>query len=143
MSRQQAPLRIGEAARATGVSVDTLRYYERLKLLPVAPRSGGGMRRYSVEVLDRVRFVKQAQSLGLSLREIQQLVGESHRRSRAGCRRVHALLARHIAEIDQRMLELQQLRRTLGEYLGTCESALGRDTEPECPTLSALEGPHS
>jgi MerR family transcriptional regulator, copper efflux regulator len=131
--------RIGEVAERTGLTVDALRYYERMGLLPRAPRTSGGLRRYDHHVLDRVRFIKQAQTLGLTLREIQQLAGDAHRRSRAACRRVHDVLARHLAEIDQRVAELQELRGTLSEYLKTCESALGHDTEPECPTLSALE----
>lgn len=131
--------RIGEVADRTGVTVEALRYYERLGLLPRPPRTTGGLRRYGGDVVDRVRFIKQAQTLGLTLREILQLTRDRHRRSQSGCRRVHDVLARHIAEVDERMAELRTLRRTLTEYLRTCEEALGREAEPECPTLDALE----
>lgn len=132
--------RIGEVARQTGLTVEALRYYERMGLLPQAPRTAGGIRRYDHHVVARVRFIKQAQTLGLSLREIQQLVGHARRRSRAACLRVRDVLMRHISDIDKRTAQLQELRRTLSSHLETCESALGHDTEPECPTLTALEG---
>ena len=131
--------RIGEVATQTGMTVEALRYYECKGLLPKPPRTAGGVRRYGPDVLERIRFVKQAQTLGLSLREIQQLLGNAHRRGRSACRRVHGVLAQHIADIDTRLVELQALRGTLCDYLKTCEQALGRESEPECPTLDALE----
>jgi MerR family mercuric resistance operon transcriptional regulator len=137
MARQT--FRIGEVADQTGVTVEALRYYERLGLLPRPPRTTGGLRRYDSAVVDRVRFIKQAQTLGLTLREIEQLTRDQHRRNQSACRRVHDVLARHLVEIDERMAALRTLRRTLTAYLRTCEEALGRDAEPECPTLDALE----
>src|SRR5688572_13795569 len=104
--------RIGEVAELTGLTVEALRYYERLGLLPRAPRTASGRRRYGPEAIDRVKFVKQAQTLGLTLREIRQLVSNGHRRSAAGCQRVHDLLAQHIADVDRQMLELKALKRT-------------------------------
>ena len=68
---------IGEIANHTGVSVETLRYYEKRRLLKVPQRSEGGFRRYSDDVVHQVRFIKQAQSLGLTLDDIQQLVTAS------------------------------------------------------------------
>jgi MerR family copper efflux transcriptional regulator len=101
------------------------------------------LRRYGPDVLDRVRFIKQAQTLGLTLREIQQLTGNAHRKSRGACQRVHDVLVRHIADIDKQIIELRELRETLNAYRNTCEHALGRETEPACPTLDALEGTHA
>jgi MerR family mercuric resistance operon transcriptional regulator len=75
MKEREQTLRIGEVAQQTGMTVEALRYYERKGLLPHPPRSAGGLRRYRSDVLDRVRFIKQAQTLGLSLKEIQQLTG--------------------------------------------------------------------
>lgn len=135
-------LRIGEVAQRAGLTVEALRYYERVGLLPRPPRSVGGLRRYRPDVLDRVRFIKRAQTLGLTLKEIQRLAGDARRRGHGPCQRVHDVLARHIAEIDHRMGELRQLRHTLDEYRIACEQALGRDTEPGCPTLDALERAH-
>lgn len=133
--------RIGEVAAEVGATVEALRYYERLGLLPRPPRTGGGLRRYGPEILHRVRFIKQAQTLGLTLREIQQLLGHTRRPSRAGCQRVHDVLVQHIADVDRQMIELRALRRTLADHLKTCEQALGVDADPCCPTLDALERP--
>jgi DNA-binding transcriptional MerR regulator len=66
-------LRIGEVAKRAGVSIDTLRYYERLKLLPRSRRSSGGFRLFAPEHIERVQFIKQAQELGFSLTEIREL----------------------------------------------------------------------
>ena len=139
MKEREQTLRIGEVAQQTGMTVEALRYYERKGLLAHPPRSAGGLRRYRSDVLDRVRFIKQAQTLGLSLKEIQRLTGDTHRKSRGACQRVHDVLVQHIADIDRRVAELRDLRKTLNEYRTTCEHALGRETEPECPTLDALE----
>ena len=132
-------LRIGEVAQQAGLTVEALRYYERMGLLPRVPRSTGGLRRYSADVLDRVRFIKQAQALGLTLKEIQQLTKDTRRKSRGACQRVHDVLVQHIMDIDRRVIALRDLRKTLNKYRTTCEQALGRETEPECPTLDALE----
>lgn len=132
-------LRIGEVAQRTGLSVEALRYYERMGLLPRPPRSTGGLRRYEPNVLDRVRFIKQAQTLGLTLREIQQLTEDVRRKGRGVCQRVHDVLVQHIDDIDRRVAELRQLRRTLDSYRAACQRALARAGEPTCPTLNALD----
>jgi DNA-binding transcriptional MerR regulator len=134
--------RIGEIATHAGVSVETLRYYEKRRLLKVPPRSEGGFRRYSDEVVQQVRFIKQAQSLGLTLDDIQQLVAGQQRRSHAAsCRRVRDLMTRRIDDIDGRIRELRSFRRTLHAHLVACERALAAATEPACPTIEALDHP--
>lgn len=140
MKERAETLRIGEVAQQTGLTVEALRYYERMGLLPHPPRSTGGLRRYRPDVVDRVRFVKQAQTLGLSLKEIQQLTVHAHQKSRGACQRVHDVLTRHIEDIDKRAAALRELRKTLDDYRKTCARALVRETEPACPTLDALEG---
>ncbi len=135
--------RIGEVAEQTGVSVEALRYYERLGLVPKPRRTDGGARRYGHDVIDRVRLIKQIQTLGLTLREVLDLLGEAPRRTRTGCRRVHDLVTRHIEDIDRRVTELRDLRRRLDAYRRTCREALSREPEPPCPTLDALERPRA
>ena len=133
---------IGEIARHTGVSVEALRFYEKRRLLQAPPRTEGGFRRYSEDVLQRVRFIKQAQSLGLTLDDIQQLVdGQQRRHHRPSCRKVRDLLTQRIDDIDGRIKELHEFRRTLNEHLASCERALSGMPEPACPTLDALEVP--
>ena len=132
--------RIGAVAKATGVSVETLRYYERIGLLQRPGRNPGGARRYDADAIRRVRFIKQAQSLGLRLREILDLgVGADRPGAGADCTSVLALLTKHIEEIDRRARELRALRRTLSEYRLRCEGALREGRDSRCPTLEALE----
>lgn len=133
--------RIGEIAQQTGVSVETLRYYEKRRLLNAPPRTKGGFRLYSDEAVHQVRFIKQAQSLGLTLDDVQQLLtGRQRRRPAASCRKVRDLLTRRIEDIDARMKELREFRRTLHEHLVACERALAAARDPECPTIEALDG---
>lgn len=131
--------RIGEIAQQTGVSVETLRFYEKRRLLSAPPRTEGGFRLYSADVVQQVRFIKQAQSLGLTLDDVQQLfVGNQRRPPVAPCRRVQDLLTRRIQDIDARIKELREFRRTLNEHLVACHRALAAAGEPACPTIEAL-----
>lgn len=130
---------IGEIAGLTGVSVETLRYYERRRLLNPPPRTNGGFRRYGPDVVAHITFIKQAQSLGLSLDEVRQLSTGLHHESRASCRRVHDLLARRVAELDARVAELRALRSTLSQHLAACERTLQGTENAACPTVQALQ----
>jgi DNA-binding transcriptional MerR regulator len=135
--------RIGEVAERTGVSVETLRYYEKRRLLSAPARTEGGFRVYSDAVVQQVRFIKQAQSLGLTLDDIRQLDAGSVRRNHAqSCRKVRDLLTRRIEEIDSRIKELRELRRTLHEHHAACDQALAAAIEPACPTIDALDEPN-
>jgi len=88
-------LRIGEIAKRAGVSIDALRYYERLKLLPRPRRSSGGFRLFAPEHIERVKFIKQAQDLGLSLDEIRGLLATG---GADECRKVRDLLQRKLID---------------------------------------------
>lgn len=133
--------RIGEIAQQTGVSVETLRYYEKRRLLNTPPRTDGGFRLYSADAVQQVRFIKQAQSLGLTLDDVQQLVtGRQRRPHVASCRRVRDLLTQRIQEIDARVEELREFQRTLHGHLVGCEQALSSAEDPTCPTIEALNG---
>jgi DNA-binding transcriptional MerR regulator len=126
-------LRIGEVAQRAGVSVDTIRYYEKRKLLPLAARSEGGFRLFAVQAIERVRFIKQAQEMGFSLDEIGALlngggVGE--------CRQMRDLLQAKLQEISQRMQALRAFTRTLGRHLRACEDELSRHgASATCPVI--------
>lgn len=136
--------RIGEIAHQAGVSVETLRYYEKRRLLKTPPRTGGGFRMYTEDVLHQVRFIKQAQSLGLTLEDIQELLAGQQRRSHPpSCRKVRDLLTGRIDDIDARIRELREFQRTLHDHLVACEQALAAATEPPCPTIAALEQPNT
>jgi len=133
--------RIGEIAQQTGVSVETLRYYEKRRLLNAPPRTEGGFRLYSDDAVHQVRFIRQAQSLGLTLDDVQQLLtGRQRQTHLAPCRRVRDLLTQRIQDIDARIEELREFRRTLRQHLVACEQALATPTNPGCPTIEALDG---
>lgn len=127
-------LKIGHLASAAGVSRDTIRYYERLKMLPPPSRTLGGYRLYTDEDLSRVRFIKQAQALGLSLSEIRDLLPFG-RLALSQCSRVRDLLKSKIEDIDQRMKEMRAFRKKLVSYLGSCQQALNRKHTDDCPVL--------
>jgi DNA-binding transcriptional MerR regulator len=126
------PFRIGELAAATALTRDTLRYYERLGLLATPRRSAGGFRLFGQDAVERVRFVKRAQALGLALDEIRQLIG-------APCREVEPVLRARLADLDARLDELRGLRRTLSRALTDCEQQVSSHPDAACPVVEELE----
>lgn len=127
-------LRIGEVASRAGVSVDTVRYYERRRLLPRAPRTGGGFRLFAPETVERVQFIKQAQDIGLSLEEIAQLLATGGAADE--CRRMRDLLRAKLGELDERMELMRKFRRTLTRYLSACEEELqAHGAAASCPVV--------
>lgn len=135
-----SPQRIGAIAAATGLTPDAIRYYERLGLVPKPARTEGGFRVYPSNTIARLRFVKQAQKLGLELREIRDLLKPAHGRSREQCQHVRTVLARHLAGLEARIRELEAFRGTLRSALGQCDRALETKQTIACPALSDLEG---
>jgi DNA-binding transcriptional MerR regulator len=105
-------MRIGELAEHAGVTAKALRYYERIGLLPEPARSRSGYRNYDSTVVDRLRFIRAATAVGLSLGEIRQ-VAALRDRGEIPCDHVYELLQRRAAEVDERIEELQGLRRDL------------------------------
>lgn len=133
-----AEFRIGQVAAQAGVSVDTVRYYERQRLLPRAPRTQGGYRIFAREAVERIRFIKEAQEIGLSLDEIKELLtGEG---GADKCRRVSGLLRAKLDELDERIRTMRNFRRTLAHHLATCEQELNKRGEAaECPVIIDIE----
>lgn len=128
--------RIGEVATRAGVSIDTVRYYERRRLLPVAPRTANGYRVFTLGTIDRVCFIKQAQDLGFSLDEISTLLTTN---GTSDCMRVHDLLDAKLKELDSRMKSMLEFRAKLMHYLAECEEELKkRPHSSECPAVVAI-----
>ena len=126
--------RIGEVAARVNVSVDALRYYERLKLLPRAQRSAGGFRLFGPESIERVQFIKHAQELGLTLDEIKGLLTTGGAEE---CGRVRDLLSKKIGELDDKMTAMKKFRRTLARHLSACERELDtRGDSACCPVVA-------
>lgn len=136
---QGTTYQIGELAARSGVTPDALRYYERLGLMPRPQRTQGGFRVYTPAALDRLRFIKQAQALGLTLDEIRDLVSYTDRGGLKRCQRVHDLIQRKIADLDTKLAELQEFRRTLQGYFEECEHTLAERDRTECPVIEHLE----
>ena len=130
----ESVLTIGELASCGAVTRDTLRYYERLGIISPLRRTTGGSRLYAPSALDRLRFIKQAQSHGMTLAEIRELLRLDTRRG-TPCRQVHQLLRRKLTDLDARAAQLQQFRRTLRSYLAQCERTLAKRPDAECPVV--------
>jgi len=126
------PLTIGRLARAAGVNVETVRYYQRVGLLEEPPRPTGGYRTYPPDTVERIRFIKRAQKLGFRLQEIRELLelGE------ASCRDVQQRARRKREQIDRQIADLQALRDTLDTLIRTCEE---RGESRACPIVESLQ----
>lgn len=136
---RSAALQIGEIAACAGVSIGTVRYYERRNLLPAASRTLGGFRLFAPETVERVRFIKQAQEMGLSLHEIGELLSSGGAQE---CEQVRDLLRLKLTELDERMQKLRAFRRTLARHLAACEQELDeRGKSARCPVLVNLSAP--
>jgi len=126
-------LRIGEVALRAGVSIDAVRYYERRRLLPAAPRTEGGFRLFTPDTVERVRFIKHAQELGFSLDDIGKLLAPG---GAGECRRVRDHLKVKLSEVDERIRLMQDFRKTLARHLAACERELSIHADDAvCPAL--------
>ncbi len=105
-------MRIGALAERVGVNPKTIRYYEGIGLLPAPARLPSGYREYSDDDVERLRFVRTAQRLGLSLSEIAEIL-RFRERGEQPCDYVLGVLDRQVADLDRRMAEMDQLRREL------------------------------
>lgn len=128
-------MNIGQAAEASGVSAKMIRHYEAIGLMAKARRTDSGYRIYDGNDVHTLRFVRRGRALGFSMKEIAQLLGlwRNRRRASGDVRRV---AQQHIAELDQKIAELQAMRRTLHQLVQHCHG----DRRPECPILDDLAG---
>jgi DNA-binding transcriptional MerR regulator len=119
-------LTVSKLARQVGTSPDTLRYYERIGLLPPPERTPSGYRVYGEETAERVRFIKQAQRVGLRLDHIAELL-RIREQGLCPCGRTRSLLEARLAELDQEMAELARLR---GQIVAMLDGELGAESQP-------------
>jgi len=131
-----ASMNIGETARASGVSAKMIRHYEDIGLIPKANRTDAGYRRYNGNDVHTLRFIRQARSLGFSIRQIEELLN-LWRDQRRPSRKVKALAQAHVDELDARIRELEAMKRTLQALAVHCHG----DERPECPILERLAAP--
>ena len=133
--RVAAPVAIGAAARASGVSAKMVRHYESLGLLGAVARTEAGYRQYTPADVHTLRFIKRARDLGFSMAEIAELVSLWHDRRRASAD-VKRIAQTHVAELEKRIQAMQDMRRTLQNLLHHCHG----DERPDCPILDDLAG---
>lgn len=129
-------LKIGELAKATQVSVETIRYYESLNLLNAPVRNESKYRIYSADSAKRIQFVRNMQALGFRLSEIKELL-DLKLESKSQCNKVRSRVNLKLSEIRDKILVLKKLESSLLEIQKICESA--KATKQECPVLDFME----
>ena len=124
---------IGNLSKQSGVNIETIRYYEKIGVMPAPGRSAGGFRIYEPDHLKRLSFVRRGRLLGFSLDEIRSLLrlvdGHGHT-----CAEVHSLMLSHLAEIRRKIRDLRRLQRAMAEMAARCSG----ESVPECPIVDAL-----
>lgn len=126
----------GQVARRSGVGAETVRFYERRGLIEKPPRTASGYRQFPQEVVPRIRFIKRAQQLGFSLREIKELLA-LRVDSRTTCAEVRQRTQTKIADIEERIRELQRMKRALVRLVAACQR--GGGPVSQCPILESLQ----
>ena len=128
-------LSIGQVAKRAGVGVETVRFYEREGLLEEPPRRVSGYRQYSEQVVTRLHFIKSAQQLGFSLKEISELL-QLRVDAQTSCEEVKGHTEAKLAEVERKMVELQRMRQALIQVAYLCT---GEGPARACPMLEALD----
>lgn len=127
---------IGKLSEWTGCNIETIRYYERISLLPDPPRSDGGHRLYSDEHLKRLTFIRRSRQLGFTIQEVRgllRLVDGGH----YTCAEVKTLTLEHVVEVRRKITDLRKLERVLKVMVSQCEGG----QIPECPIVDTLFDP--
>lgn len=131
-------LPIGALSAATGVNIETIRYYEKIGLIPAPPRTEGRQRVYDVSHLRRLTFIRRGRELGFSLDQVRELLGLVRGRDLT-CANIKAMTDAHVADIRRKVRDLKKLERVLAELAAKCTSV----DVPDCPILEALAGQHT
>jgi len=126
-------MQIGAVAKKIGLSVDAIRFYERNSLLQRAPRTEGGFRLFGENDIETLAFIRRVQSLGFKLREIRSLL-ELRRNSEQPCAPVRERLQAKLADVHQKLADLQKLEHELRLALRHCDREL-RHRPAHCPIL--------
>lgn len=124
---------IGEMSQLTGVNIETIRYYERIDIMPKPDRTEGGNRQYNHDQLKRLSFIRRCRELGFSLTEIRALLTMSDRDDFT-CGEVYQMTMSHLANIKQKLNDLKGLERSLKKMAAECS----RGDVPDCPIIDTL-----
>ncbi|MDH3474770.1 MAG: helix-turn-helix domain-containing protein [Rhodospirillales bacterium] len=126
-------LTIGGLSKRTGCKVETIRYYERIGLLPAPPRTAGGHRAFGGDHLRRLFFVRRARGLGFTLEEVRRLLELSDGEG-ASCAEIRDLTLDHLIQVRHKLGDLRRLEAVLAGMAAQCEDG----TLPDCPIIEAL-----
>jgi MerR family mercuric resistance operon transcriptional regulator len=134
--RSYSDIAIGELSRRAQCNIETIRYYERIGMLPLPRRQGGRYRRYDADDIGRLRFIRRARQLGFTLNEVRALLrlavagGEDVRTE------ARSLAASHVADIRAKIADLQAMERVLTDAICECDAG----QQPRCPLIEVLSG---
>jgi MerR family transcriptional regulator, mercuric resistance operon regulatory protein len=131
-------LPIGELSKRSGVNIETIRYYERVKMLAPPPRTDSGRRVYHSTDLRILVFIRRSRELGFSLDEIRALLRLGGP-EKASCREVREIAAHHLEDIRARLVDLKKLERLLAKTVARCSGRMA----PDCPVLDILDAERS
>lgn len=130
----EPPLKIGDLARETDTKVVTIRYYERIGLLPAPHRDAGNYRNYDEHALERLRFVRRSRALGFSLDQVRDLLDLSSDAARP-CDEIDRITAEHLAEVESKIADLTRLAEELRRISASCQ---GGGVISNCRILDAI-----
>jgi len=126
-------LTIGEMGKATNTKIETIRYYEKIGLLPKPARTSSNYRDYGQAELGRLSFIRRSRDLGFSLDQVRALLGLSDDKS-CDCAGIDRIANQHLLEVDRKIADLQALRRELKAVIDSCDGG----TVAECRIIEAL-----
>ena len=126
-------MRIGELAQAVGCHIETVRYYEKVGLIPVSARKPNGYRDYSDKHLQYLRLVRRAKSLGFAQSEVQELVNLIENKDNS-CEQVFSIVTQQIKVLDEKLKEIRRLKKALTDLSSACKE----DKLSDCPALEEL-----
>jgi len=124
---------IGAMSRETGVNIETIRYYERIGLMPKPDRTSGGNRQYTHQHLKLLSFIKRCRELGFSIEEIRAMLRMVDQDG-VSCGEVHAITTEHLAAVKEKITHLQKMERVLSAMAAEC----ARGDIPNCPIIETL-----
>ena len=139
--RSAAPLNaaasIGELSRLTGVNIETIRYYERINMMPHPPRTASGRRVYGEVETRTLSFIRRSRELGFTLDEIRALLALSAKQGQEVCADVRHLAANHLRDVRAKVADLRAMERILADAVRRCDEG----ESARCPLIDALSKP--
>jgi len=127
-------LSIGELSTRTGVNIETIRYYERIKMLPAPPRTSSGRRIYGPTEIRSLTFIRRSRELGFTLKEIRALLALSAKDGKNTCSELRQVAARHLVDIRAKIVDLRAMARVLSDAVRRCDAG----DMPRCPLIDTF-----